>query len=128
MKKNAKVVFDNLPAVLGQKTTIRLLFQNLISNALKYHKKEVPPLIKISAKEKGKFYEFKIEDNGIGIEPKYHDKIFLMFRRLHTRKEYAGTGMGLATCKKIVQHHGGEIGLTSEVGKGSAFYFTLPKA
>ena len=127
-EKNAKVVFDNLPAILGQKTTVRLLFQNLISNALKYHKKEEPPLIKISAKEKGKFYEFKIEDNGIGIEPKYHDKIFLMFRRLHTRKEYAGTGMGLATCKKIVQHHGGEIGLTSEVGKGSAFYFTLPKA
>lgn len=128
LEKNAKIIYEDLPDIAGQKTTIRLLFQNLVSNALKYQNQDHPPLIEIRAKQRGNFQEFEITDNGIGIDPQYHERIFLMFRRLHTRKEYPGTGMGLATCKKIVLQHGGDMWIKSQLGKGSAFYFTLPKA
>jgi light-regulated signal transduction histidine kinase (bacteriophytochrome) len=127
LEKNAEIIYSELPDITGQKTTIRLLFQNMISNALKYSNKSDAPLIEISAKRSGNFEEFKIKDNGIGIDPQNHEKVFMMFRRLHARYEYAGTGRGLATCKKIVKHHGGEIWIEGELGKGTTFYFTLPK-
>jgi chemotaxis family two-component system sensor kinase Cph1 len=101
------------------------VFQNLIGNALKFHGAE-PPLVKVSAKRENDEWVFSVKDNGIGIDPRYFDRIFVIFQRLHTRQEYSGTGMGLSICKKIIQHHGGRIWVESEPQKGSTFFFTLP--
>jgi len=124
---DAKVNITKLPTINGLKFELGLLFQNLISNALKYCKKDVPPLIKIDFHDQGPFWLFSIEDNGIGIELKNKDKLFKMFRRLHTSKEIEGTGIGLIQCKKIVEHHDGEIWFESEFGRGTMFCFTLRK-
>lgn len=116
-----------LPVVKGNKTQILQLFQNIIGNACKY-KSDLPPVIDISFEEEKSFYKFGISDNGIGIDPKFFHKIFIIFQRLHNRDEYSGTGIGLAICKKIIDKHGGKIWVTSTPGRGSTFYFTLPKS
>ena len=121
----AEVTYEFLPSVMADTTQIHLLFQNLISNALKY-RNETPPKVKISAIPQDDCCQFAIQDNGIGIEPEYADRIFVIFQRLHTSDEYPGTGLGLAICKKIVERHGGKIWVKSQLGKGSTFYFTLP--
>ncbi len=106
---------------------LKSVFQNLILNAIKFKKPGISPSITISASDTGKEFLFRIKDNGIGIEKEYYKRIFVIFQRLHTRFEYAGTGIGLSLCKKIIELHGGEIGVESELGTGSTFYFTIPK-
>lgn len=103
------------------------LFQNLITNAIKYHQQRIKPIVIIDSKEQADEYKFSVEDNGIGIDEQYFDKIFEVFQRLHTRDKYYGTGIGLSYCKKIVEIHNGKIWLDSEVGKGTTFYFTISK-
>lgn len=125
-ENNAKVEMGKLPVVKAL-PYLKSLFQNLISNAIKFRKSDESPVIKISAKEYPLEYIFTISDNGIGIEKDYYERIFLMFQRLHSRAEYAGTGIGLAQCKKIVELNGGRIWVESEPGKGSNFIFTVPK-
>lgn len=121
----ASIEFSDLPTVKADATQLQQLLQNLIGNALKYRKEE-PPVITISAQKHTNHWEFKVTDNGIGIEPPYFERVFGVFQRLHTRDEYPGTGMGLALCKKIVERHGGKIWLESTPGRGSIFYFTIP--
>ncbi|MDP3563935.1 MAG: ATP-binding protein, partial [Methanoregula sp.] len=110
------------------KVQMRHLFQNLITNAIKYRKPEVPCRVVVggSLPPRSTFVEFQIADNGIGFDEKYLDRIFLPFQRLHTREEYSGTGIGLAICKKIVDRHGGIITARSEPGRGATFVVTLP--
>lgn len=121
----AVVTKDQLPTLTADASLISSLFQNLIGNALKFRGKE-PMKVHISADQKEDKWVFSVRDNGIGIEPKYAEKIFGMFQRLHTAREYPGTGLGLAICKRIVEHHGGAIWLESEPGDGSTFYFSIP--
>jgi len=123
---NATITHDALPVVKANATHLLQLFQNLISNAIKFRSKN-NPVISISVKEQQKDYLFTIQDNGIGIDPNYYDRIFTLFKRLHTQPEYAGTGIGLTLCKKIVELHGGKIWVESTLGKGSSFFFTLTK-
>ena len=122
---NGTIHSQKLPVIKGNKTQILQLFQNLISNALKY-KSDSPPVIDISLEDEKQFCKFKITDNGIGIDRKFFDKIFIIFQRLHNRDQYSGTGIGLAICKKIIDKHGGKIWVSSVKGEGSTFYFTLP--
>lgn len=124
---NAEVLFDNLPTIKGHPSPMIQLFQNLISNGLKYRHAETRPKIMIRAQELKNEWKFKVKDNGIGIEEKYFDRIFNIFQRLHNKTAYSGTGMGLAIVKKIVENQKGKIWLESEVGKGTTFYFTIPK-
>lgn len=124
---DAQIRYDKtvLPVVAGNKVALLQLFQNLLGNALKYRSAE-PPRIDITAERQNGMWLFSIADNGIGIAPAYHDKIFGLFQRLHTNQEYSGTGIGLALCRKIVQTHGGRIWVDSELGRGAVFKFTLP--
>ncbi len=123
-----KVEVGVLEKISADPLQMRQLFQNLIGNALKYRKKEVPPVVKvIPSMEDKHFYEIKIEDNGIGFDEKYKDRIFAPFQRLHTREEYEGTGIGLAICKKIVERHGGVLEVHSQPEAGSTFIIRLPK-
>jgi PAS domain S-box-containing protein len=116
-----------LPSVQADPSQMHQLFQNLIGNGLKFHKEGVPPEIIIRAHEvENNVIRIEVEDNGIGIDEKYHGQLFTMFKRLHSREQYEGTGIGLASCKKIVERHGGNIGIKSTIGKGSTFWFTLP--
>lgn len=115
-----------LPTVAGDETMLIQLFQNLIGNALKYRKPDVSPQVHVAARRQGNQWLFSVTDNGIGVDPQYRESIFQIFKRLHTRQEYPGTGIGLASCKKIVERHDGHIWLESEPGKGSTFHFTLP--
>lgn len=124
---NASIQFDNLPTIKSYKTPLRQVFQNLISNALKYHSKERSPLIRISCVDRGKHWEFSVSDNGIGIEPEYFERIFIIFQRLHDRSQYSGTGIGLAITRKIIENLGGNISVESEEDKGSVFTFTILK-
>jgi len=126
-ESNAKITYSQLPLLPGTEIEFKQLFQNLISNAIKFCKKDVSPEVTINVKETDQEYLFSIADNGIGIEEQYKSHIFIIFKRLHGMNEYAGTGIGLATCKKIVSLHNGRIWVESKVGKGSTFYFTLPK-
>ncbi len=121
----AVVTFDPLPTVTANASHMNQLLQNLIGNAIKFHSTD-PPRIHVSAYQKDHRWVFSLRDNGIGIDPQYAERIFLVFQRLHTRAEYPGTGIGLAICKKIVERHGGHIGVESYPGKGATFYFTLP--
>jgi PAS domain S-box-containing protein len=122
---HAAISYDHLPELNGDELEVVQLFQNLISNALKFHG-EAPPAIHIGAHQEGNEVVFSVADQGIGIEPQYAERIFLLFQRLHGKKEYPGTGIGLAICKKIVDKHGGRIWIKSQPGKGTTFYFTLP--
>lgn len=126
-EQHTVVKWDQLPDLHGQPTALKLLFQNLISNGIKYQRKGAKPEISIAIKDQGSHWLVTVRDNGIGIRKEYTEQIFQLFRRLHTRTEYAGTGMGLATCKKIVERHGGKIWVESLPGEGSTFYFTLLK-
>lgn len=128
VENNAKVEFENIPSVFyANETKIVQLLQNLITNAIKFKKVNVPPIVKISAKDLGKCWKFSVTDNGIGIAPEYHNQIFVLFKKLHSKYEYEGTGIGLATCKKIVEQHGGSIWIESELGKGTTFHFIILK-
>lgn len=122
---HAHLTVDPLPVLIADRAQLVQLFQNLISNALKFRGEETLK-IHISAKEEGDQVIFSVADNGIGIEPQYAERIFLLFQRLHTKKEYPGTGIGLAICKKIVERHGGQIWLESKPDEGTTFFFTLP--
>lgn len=118
-------VIDALPVVRGYATELKQLFQNLISNSIKFHKDNVPPAVTISGKKKSAWWEFSFIDNGIGIEKQHHERIFIIFQRLHSRTEYEGSGIGLSHCKKIVELHGGKLWVESKLGKGSNFQFTI---
>ncbi|MGQ4649600.1 ATP-binding protein [Lyngbya aestuarii] len=124
-QSSAIVTHEPLPTVMGDQTQLIQLFQNLISNAIKFHEEE-PPLVQISAVLKQQEWVFEVRDHGIGIEPDYLERIFIIFQRLHSRREYPGTGIGLAICKKIVERHGGHIWVESKLGVGTSFYFTIP--
>jgi len=123
----AEVKKKPLPAVFAARGAMQQLMQNLVSNALNYHQPGSKPKIEIWHEEHKKTWRFFVKDNGIGIEPQYQEKIFNIFQRLHGRDEYSGTGVGLAICKKIVEEHGGMIGVDSKEGVGSTFYFSIPK-
>ena len=125
IKNNARINVPRLPIVKGNKTHLIQLFQNLLSNSLKY-RSEKDPEIEINFSEIGNKWKFQFIDNGIGFEQRQADKVFEFFQRLQTKAKFQGTGIGLATCKKIVELHGGEMGALSEPGKGSIFHFTLP--
>ena len=124
--QNITITQDDLPIVLADSTQMARLFQNLLSNAVKFHS-ERAPMIHVGVRQNGQFWEFSVSDNGIGIDPRYFERIFVIFQRLHTRTEYPGTGIGLALCKKIVERYHGKIWVESEPGVGSSFHFTLPR-
>ncbi len=127
IKENDAVIsHDHLPIVQADKTQIAQVFQNLIGNAIKFQGNNKPK-INISVTKEDNQWLFSVQDNGIGIDPKHSDRIFEVFKRLHKKRDYPGTGIGLAICKKIIERHGGRIWVESELGKGTIFYFTLPK-
>jgi signal transduction histidine kinase len=123
----AKIEHDPLPVVSADSTQLGQVFQNLISNAIKFHGDKAPE-IKVGVRELAHAYEFFVSDNGIGINKAYFDQIFVIFQRLHTRDKYEGSGIGLALCKKIIDRHGGRIWVESNEGEGSKFFFTLKKS
>ena len=123
-ESSALVTHDPLPDVLADETQLIQLFQNLVGNAIKYRNGGTPR-IHIGATNGGEQYSFSVQDNGLGIDPQYFERIFGMFQRLHRREEFAGTGIGLAICKKIVERHGGQISVESQPGRGSTFRFAL---
>ncbi len=125
-KTGAIIKVSSLPVIKANKTLVGQLFINLLSNALKYHSEKIP-VIEIGAAEEKDRHVFHIKDNGIGISSKFFEKIFIIFQRLHNKTEHSGTGIGLAICKKIVEAHNGKIWVESEEGKGSTFYFSIPK-
>jgi PAS domain S-box-containing protein len=125
-ESRAVITIDDLPTVHADASQLVQVFQNLLSNAIKFCGKDIPR-VHVSAQEQGREWVFFVRDNGIGIDPQYADRVFLIFQRLHTREEYPGTGIGLAMCKRIVERHGGKIWFESEPGKGSTFFFTIPK-
>lgn len=122
---NAQITHDLLPTVWADSRRIAQVFRNLLSNALKFHGAQ-PPRVHVSAARKGGEWYFTVKDNGIGIDPQFHERIFLIFQRLHLRQDYPGTGIGLALCKKIIEQHGGSIWVESRLGEGATFIFTLP--
>ncbi|MEO6253424.1 MAG: PAS domain S-box protein [Ferruginibacter sp.] len=125
--KKAVITIGKLPLLKAFRSPLHQVFQNLVNNSLTYHKKDGNPEISIYVKDKENYWEFAVTDNGIGIDPDYFNKIFTIFQRLHNKDEYSGTGIGLAITKKIIESMGGKIWVESEEGKGSTFYFTLPK-
>jgi PAS domain S-box-containing protein len=125
-ESKAIVTNEELPLVRVNAAQFVQLFQNLLANAVKFRGADFPR-IHVSARDEGPEWVFSVRDNGIGIDRKYADRIFVIFQRLHTRQEYPGTGIGLAMCKRIVERHGGRIGFESEPGKGATFFFTVPK-
>jgi PAS domain S-box-containing protein len=122
----AKVDSDTLPSVCVHQIQLQQVFQNLIGNAIKYHRPGIPPVVHTAARRQEGSWLFSVSDNGIGIEPQFKERIFGLFKRLHTGDEYSGTGIGLALCQRIVERHHGRIWVESELGKGSVFHFTLP--
>lgn len=125
--KKAEVIAHDLPILTSYRTPVLQVFQNLISNGLKYSKTDIPPQIQITCQEQKDFWKFEIKDNGIGMEADSFEKIFVIFQRLHTQDQYGGSGIGLAIVKKIITNLGGKIWVESELGKGTSFHFTLPK-
>jgi light-regulated signal transduction histidine kinase (bacteriophytochrome) len=126
-ENSVQIVCEGCPIIMGDEIRLTQLFQNLISNAIKFHKKGEFPCIRISVKQKDSQWLFSVEDNGIGIEREHIQNIFEIFRRLHSQSEYAGNGIGLASCKRIVESHRGNIWAESEIGKGTTIYFNIPK-
>lgn len=126
-ENDAQITHENLPKVMADKRQMIQLFQNLIGNAIKFKKPGIPPKIHIKTRKNKNEYVFGVQDNGIGIEKQYMERIFIIFQRLHTRDEYDGTGIGLAVSKRIVERHGGTIWVESEPSAGSTFYFTIPE-
>jgi PAS domain S-box-containing protein len=125
-ERNAVITADELPVVYADRNQMNQLLQNLIANSIKFSVKQ--PRIAISSFSRNRKHVISVKDEGIGIDPKYFDKIFEIFRRLHSREEFEGTGVGLAICKRIVERHGGSIWVESTPGKGSTFFFSIPKA
>ncbi len=125
-ESGAEISRDDLPVVIGDEGQLAQLLQNLISNAIKYRKREETPRIHVSVDRQGAGWVFGVRDNGIGIEPQFQKRIFVIFQRLHTREEYPGTGIGLALCRKTVEQHRGRIWVESEPGRGATFFFSLP--
>ncbi len=123
----ATIVVGDMPSVRGEATLLSAAFQNLISNALKFRGQDAP-VVEINAERDGDMWKFSVQDNGIGIEPEYADRIFVIFQRLHPKDAYPGTGIGLAMCRKIIEYHGGTIWLKTDVDSGTRFEFTLPAA
>jgi PAS domain S-box-containing protein len=126
-ESNGSVLCGDLPVLHGDVHGLTGVLQNLLSNAVKYRRKDVPPEVSVEARREGEFWHFCVSDNGIGINPAYHARIFGVFKRLHGR-DVPGTGIGLAICKRTVEQHGGRIWVESEEGEGAAFHFTLPAA
>jgi light-regulated signal transduction histidine kinase (bacteriophytochrome) len=124
-KSNAQIDIGEMPVLTVYETEMRQLFQNLITNAIKFTAADVTPHITIDAEQKNNSYVFRVADNGIGIDPVFYERVFEIFQRLHPADEYKGNGIGLAYCKKIVELHRGEIWIKSKPGNGSAFYFTI---
>jgi signal transduction histidine kinase len=124
-ESHAVITNDALPTVMADEAQVSQLLQNLVSNAIKF-RSNGPPHIHISSQQENGQWIFSVSDDGIGIDPQYHERIFAIFQRLHGRTEYDGTGIGLSVCKSIVERHGGKIWLESEFGKGSTFYFSIP--
>ncbi len=124
-ESKVKITCDKLPTLIGDASLLYQLFQNLISNAIKFRSPNLPE-IQILATKRNFDWLFAVKDNGIGIDPKYIDSLFTLFKRLHRKNEYPGSGIGLSVCKKIIAHHGGKIWVESELGKGATFFFTIP--
>jgi light-regulated signal transduction histidine kinase (bacteriophytochrome) len=124
-ENNAVIHAESLPQVMGYKTEMKQLFQNLVSNSIKFRKKDSNPVITVNAVSNNGNWIFSFKDNGIGINPAFHEKIFVLFQRLHKRSDYEGTGIGLAYCKKIVELHGGKIWVESVPDEGCTFFFTI---
>ena len=124
-ESNATLTVDELPRVRAHEAHMVSLFQNLIANSIKY-RSDAPPQIHLTVNEVDGMHRFAVSDNGIGIQPEYHGKIFMAFKRLHGNN-IPGSGIGLAICKRVVERYGGRIWVESEAGKGSTFLFTLPK-
>lgn len=124
-ESGAVIIHDPLPTVMADGTQLMQLFQNIIGNAIKFQNRRVPH-VHVSAERQASEWVFSVRDNGIGIDPQYHERIFAIFQRLHTREEYPGTGIGLAICKRIVARHGGRIWVESQPGEGSTFHFAIP--
>ena len=122
----AEISYNPMPTIVADSTQLMQLFQNLLGNAIKFRKKDEAPRIHVGVQRQEDSWLFSVQDNGIGIDPQFADRIFVIFQRLHTRDEYPGSGMGLAICKKIVECHRGQIWVESELGKGATFFFTIP--
>jgi light-regulated signal transduction histidine kinase (bacteriophytochrome) len=125
-RAGAEVTWSGLPVVRGEEPLLTALLTNLVSNSIKFRRPDVPPRVELSARRVGDEYEIGCQDNGIGIEPEFADKVFVIFQRLHAKEAYPGTGIGLAISKKIVEYHGGHIWLDTTAGPGSLIKFTLP--
>ncbi len=122
----AIVTSDPMPTIVADSTQLTQIFQNLIGNAIKFSKPDTIPQVYVSVVQRENDWLFAVRADGIGIDPQYFDRIFVIFQRLHTRDEYSGTGIGLTLCKKIVECHHGKIWVTSELGQGATFSFTIP--
>jgi chemotaxis family two-component system sensor kinase Cph1 len=126
VRSGAEVTVEALPSVPVHATHLQQIFQNLVGNAIKYRRTGVSVHVRIAAQRKEERWLFSVSDNGIGIAPEYQERIFGLFKRLHTSDEYSGTGIGLALCSRIVEHYHGRIWVESEPGTGSTFFFNLP--
>jgi two-component system, chemotaxis family, sensor kinase Cph1 len=124
---NASIISDQMPTIHACSSEMNQLFQNILANAIKFRKKDIAPEILIRSFERKDDFEFSIKDNGIGIKATDQDRVFNIFEKLHSKNQYEGSGIGLATCRKIVENLGGRIWLTSEEGIGTTFHFTIHK-
>lgn len=124
-ESGASVTHGPLPMVTADRSQLMRVFQNLVANAIKFRKEGEPPRVHVSCEPCDGRWLFAVQDNGVGIDPKYFDRIFVIFQRLHTQQQYPGTGLGLALCQRIVMRHGGEMWVESEVGRGTTFFFTI---
>jgi light-regulated signal transduction histidine kinase (bacteriophytochrome) len=125
-ESGAQITHDPLPEVTGDTTQLNMLFQNLVANAIKFRSPDRPPRVHVEAARDGRYWNFAVRDNGIGITAEYAERVFVIFQRLHTREAYPGNGIGLAMCKKIVEFHGGVIGIDPDYTGGTRIVFTMP--